>query len=231
MSCPLTAKSPTTTLLPMKLLPLPDDLKAHVLAHFNAVTDGWCWEEKAIKLAEVVWTLKPKLTVEVGVFGGKSFIPMAAVVAHLDQNTGNHSAVGIDAWEATAALENNLGTAHEVFWKDQAMLDGVRARAVGRCNALASRSVKLVKDWSTNAIREFSDGQINLCHLDSNHSESTSFRDVVTWWAKLAPGGVFIFDDTAWESQQKAVNWLKERGEVIWEYNQNGNSTMFFLKE
>jgi predicted O-methyltransferase YrrM len=214
----------------MKLLPLPDDLKAHILAHFNAVTDGWCWEEKAIKLAEVVWTLKPKLTVEVGVFGGKSFIPMAAVVAHLDQNEGKHSAVGIDAWEATAALENNFGTAHEPFWKDQAMLDGVRARAVGRCNALASRSVKLVKDWSTNAIRDFSDGQINVISLDSNHSEATSFRDVVTWWAKLAPGGVFIFDDTAWESQQKAVNWLKERGEVIWEYNQNGNSTMMFLK-
>jgi hypothetical protein len=52
----------------------------------------------------------------------------------------------------------------------------------------------------------------------------------MTWWVKLAKGGVFIFDDTAWESQQKAVNWLKERGEVIWEYNQNGNSTMLFLK-
>jgi hypothetical protein len=214
----------------MKLLPLPDDLKAHVLAHFNTVTDGWCWEDKAIKLAEVVWTLKPKLTVEVGVFGGKSFIPMAAVVAHLDQNTGNHSAVGIDAWAAAAALENNLGTAHEQFWKDQAMLDAVHARAIGRCNALACRNVKLVKAWSANAINDFGSGEIQVLSLDSNHSEETSSRDVMTWWVKLAKGGVFIFDDTAWESQQKAVNWLKERGEVIWEYNQNGNSTMLFLK-
>lgn len=214
----------------MKLLSLPDDLKAHVLAHFNAVTDGWCWEEKAIKLAEVVWTLKPKLTVEVGVFGGKSFIPMAAVVAHLDQNEGKRRAIGIDAWEAAAALENNLGTDHEPFWKNQAMLDAVRARAIGRCDALASRAVHLVKGWSVGVIEDFDDGEIGVLHVDSNHSEATSFRDVTTWWEKLAPGGVFIFDDTAWESQQKAVNWLKERGEVIWEYNANGNSTMFFLK-
>lgn len=215
----------------MKLLSLPDDLKAHVLAHFNAVTDGWCWEEKAIKLAEVVWTLKPKLTVEVGVFGGKSFIPMAAVVAHLDQNTGNHSAVGIDAWAAEAALENNLGTAHEQFWKDQAMLDGVYARAAGRCNALACRNVKLVKDWSINAIRNFSDGQIGILGLDSNHSEETSIRDVTTWLKKVSLGGVLAFDDTAWPSQKKAVDFLKSKCSIIWDYESGPNSCIFFKRE
>jgi hypothetical protein len=110
------------------------------------------------------------------------------------------------------------------------MLDAVHARAIGRCNALACRNVKLVKAWSANAINDFGSGEIQVLSLDSNHSEETSSRDVMTWWVKLAKGGVFIFDDTAWESQQKAVNWLKERGEVIWEYNQNGNSTMLFLK-
>ena len=49
---------------------LPHDLEAHVLAHFHRVTDGWCWEEKAVKLAVAVWTVRPNLTVEVGVFGG-----------------------------------------------------------------------------------------------------------------------------------------------------------------
>lgn len=215
----------------MKLLSLPEDLKAHVLAHFNAVTDGWCWEEKAIKLAEVVWTLKPKLTVEVGVFGGKSFIPMAAVVAHLDQNTGNHSAVGIDAWAAAAALENNLGTAHEQFWKDQAMLDAVHARAIGRCNALACRNVKLVKDWSTDAINDFKDGEIGLLGLDSNHSEETSVRDVTTWLKKVSIGGVLAFDDTAWPSQQKAVEFLKSKCSKIWDYESGPNSCIFFKRE
>jgi cephalosporin hydroxylase len=195
------------------------------------VTDGWCWEDKAIKLAEVVWTLKPKLTVEVGVFGGKSFIPMAAVVAHLDQNTGNHSAVGIDAWAAAAALENNLGTAHEQFWKDQAMLDAVHARAIGRCNALACRNVKLVKGWSTDAINDFDDGEIGLLGLDSNHSEETSVRDVTTWLKKVSIGGVLAFDDTAWPSQQKAVEFLKSKCSEIWDYESGPNSCIFFKRE
>ena len=215
----------------MKLLSLPDDLKAHVLAHFNAVTDGWCWEEKAIKLAEVVWTLKPKLTVEVGVFGGKSFIPMAAVVAHLDQNDGKHKAIGIDAWEAAAALENNLGTDHEPFWKNQAMLDGVRARAIGRCDALASRAVHLVKGWSVDVIDDFDDEEIGVLGLDSNHSEETSLRDVKTWLKKVAIGGVLAFDDTSWPSQRKAVEFLKSKCSTIWDYESGPNSCMFFRRE
>lgn len=214
----------------MKLLSLPDDLKAHVLAHFSAVTDGWCWEDKAIKLAEVVWTLKPKLTVEVGVFGGKSFIPMAAVVAHLDQNEGKHRAEGIDAWSAVAAVSGNEGTPHEEFWGNQAMLDSIFNKASARVNALASRSVRLIKETSEEAVARYKDGSIDLLSIDGNHEESHALHDAKKWWAKLSTGGVMAFDDTAWESQQKAVNWLKEHGEVIWEYNQNGNSTMFFLK-
>lgn len=213
------------------LQPLPKDLRDHVVSHFNLVTDGWCWEEKAVKLAEAAWTLRPNLTVEVGVFGGKSFIPMAAVVAHLDQNQGNHQAIGIDAWEAAAAVDTNEGTAHENYWKDQAMLDGVYSRASARCNALGSRALKLIKARSHESVDQFRDGQIGLFSLDSNHSEFHSMRDATLWIPKVQIGGIIAFDDTAWPSQKKAVEFFKSRCSIVWEYESGGNSCIFFRRE
>ena len=213
---------------------LQHDLEAHVLAHFHRVTDGWCWEEKAVKLAEAVWTVRPNLTVEVGVFGGKSFIPMAAVVAHLESGAGtalpSHEAHGIDPWAAAPAVKDNEGTAHEPFWGDQGMLDAVYNRASQAVDALQSGVVKLFRETSEQAFNRYSDGAIGILHLDGNHADPQSFADVQRWWPKLQNGGVFIMDDTSWPSQARAVAWLKERGEVLWEYNVGGNSCMFFRK-
>lgn len=216
------------------LQPLPSDLRDHVLAHFHLITDGWCWEEKAIKLAEAVWTLRPNLTVEVGVFGGKSFIPMAAVVAHLESGAGtplpSYEAHGIDPWSAVAAVKDNEGTAHEPFWGNQGMLDGVYNRACQAVDRLQGRSVRLFRETSEQAFGRYKDNSIGVLSMDANHADPQSFADVQRWWPKLKSGGLFVMDDTAWESQARAVAWLKERGQVIWEHNENGNSCMFFLK-
>lgn len=216
------------------LQPLPKDLRDHVVSHFNLVTDGWCWEEKAVKLAEAVWTLRPNLTVEVGVFGGKSFIPLAAIVAHLESGSTaplpTYEAHGIDPWAAVAAVKDNEGTAHEPFWGNQAMLDAVFNRASQAVDRLQSGVVKLFRETSEQAFKRYPDGSIGILHLDGNHADPQAFADVQRWWPKLRNGGLFVMDDTAWESQTRAVAWLKERGQVVWEYNEGGNSCMFFLK-
>lgn len=220
-------------------IPLPNDVRNHVLAHYSAVTDGWCWPEKAEKLAEFIWSRRPFLTVEIGVFGGKSFIPMAAVVAHLESAENEALPVyeihGIDPWAAAPAVKYNEGTEHEKFWGNQAMLDAVYARAAQRCEALCSRSIKLFRETSEQAAKRYGHGcqyhdPIGFIHLDSNHSEEQSMADVQLWWGKLQMCGVFAFDDTSWTSQQKALAWLKERGVVLWEYDKDGHSCMIFEK-
>lgn len=223
-----------TSNMSFQLQILPPDVEAHVLAHFNLVTDGWCWEEKALKLAEAAWTLRPNLVVEVGVFGGKSFIPLAAVVAHLESMAGtplpSHEIHGIDPWLASAAVKDNEGTAHEPFWGNQGMLDAVYNRARQSVDRLQSPVVHLFRETSETAFHRYADNQIGILHLDGNHADQQAFADVQRWWPKLRSGGIFVMDDTAWESQKRAVEWLKERGQVVWEYNAGGNSCMFFLK-
>jgi predicted O-methyltransferase YrrM len=215
--------------------PLPADLEAHVLAHYNLINEGWCWPEKAIKLAEIVWSVRPNLTVEVGVFGGRSFIPMAAVVAHLESGSTaalpSHEAHGIDPWLATAAVKDNEGTEHVPFWSNQSMLDGVYNRASQAVERLQSRVVRLFRETSEQAFGRYPKGSIGVLSLDGNHAEPQAFADVQRWWPKLQVGGVFIMDDTSWASQKKAVDWLRERGDVVWQYDQDGNSCIFFEKK
>lgn len=110
------------------------------------------------------------------------------------------------------------------------MLDAVYNRARQAVDALQSGVVKLFRETSEQAFNRYADSAIGILHLDGNHADPQSFADVQRWWPKLQNGGVFIMDDTNWPSQARAVAWLKERGEVLWEYNVVGNSCMFFRK-
>ena len=67
---------------------------------------------------------------------------------------------------------------------------------------------------SAQASKLFTDGLFDVIHLDGNHSEETSCMDVELWFSKLKKGGYWIMDDANWETTQKAINLLKEKGLV-----------------
>jgi len=56
---------------------------------------------------------------------------------------------------------------------------------------------------------------IDILHVDGNHSEEISFSDVLKWVPLVKKGGFIIFDDMAWYENnrfttEKAVSWLDE---------------------
>jgi hypothetical protein len=210
----------------MILEPLPDDLRSLVVNNFNCVPSGFCSEEKAIKLAEVVWTLKPKWSVEIGVFGGKSFIPISTAVLYIDHNRGNHRAFGVDIWEANVAADQYQNTPHENYWGNQSVHNFVRDQAFQAVKKLRTHSVQLYVSTSEEASLCFNDEEVGLCHIDGNHSELHVHRDLNSWWPKIQTGGVIVLDDLGW-IPEKAVNWVKERSSLICEVG----SSAFFKKE
>jgi len=57
---------------------------------------------------------------------------------------------------------------------------------------------------------------IDLLHIDGNHSDITSFIDVTKWVPLVRPGGWIIVDDISWFengkfTQADSVKWLDER--------------------
>jgi predicted O-methyltransferase YrrM len=170
---------------------------------------GWCTQEKANYIIDLVKQHKPTLSVELGVFGGKSLLPFALAA----QTLPNPSVVvGVDAWSTTASLEGENSKANDDWWakidynniyhytQDLMKTYGVQ------------HLVKLIKSSSRDVAQNFVDQSIDILHQDSNHSETVSCEEVELYWNKVKHRGIWIFDDTDWETTQRAQQLLLSKG-------------------
>ena len=68
--------------------------------------EGWCTEDKIIKLYNLIIEVKPYFLVEIGVFGGKSLLSQAFALK--ENNKGIIH--GIDSWKSSdciAGMDHN----------------------------------------------------------------------------------------------------------------------------
>jgi len=177
--------------------------------------EGWCSKEKASVLIDFVLMIKPKIAVEIGVYGGKSLVPIAYAL----QESGG-KIYGIDPWSAG---ESAIG------------MDGVNLDFWGNLDheAIYSHLVKKIKKFglesTVSLIRKTSESaapiqNIDMIHIDGNHSEETSLIDVTKWVPLVRSGGIIIFDDVNWVTTNAATKWLDENcikfatfeGDNIW---------------
>jgi predicted O-methyltransferase YrrM len=172
-----------------------------------AKLDGWCTPEKALKLVDVVETHKLKTCVELGVFAGKSLLPIA-VAAGADATV-----IGVDAWSAPASIEGTNDTANDEWW-EKIDYDHFYKYTRDLMDNYDRKNVQLWRDKSVNVFHKFEDGTIDLLHQDSNHSEEISCAEVCIYHNKVRPGGIWVFDDTDWPSTQKAQKLLVGKGYV-----------------
>jgi len=63
--------------------------------------EGWCSYQKAAILIDFILKIKPQVILEIGVFGGKSLVPMAIAV----KENGSGKVYGIDPWDCGASVE------------------------------------------------------------------------------------------------------------------------------
>ncbi len=172
--------------------------------------EGWCTEEKALMLASKILESNPKVCVEVGVFGGRSLVPQAMA---LQQDGSKGFIVGIDPWSLDAALEGGIGPLNEDWWKNNVTLEDIYRGCLESILQLKlTFECRIVRARSEQAVRMFDDKSVDWLHLDSNHSELVSCRDVGLWAPKMADKSTWIFDDTDWTSQAVALNRIKDLG-------------------
>lgn len=168
--------------------------------------EGWCAEDKASILIDIILKLKPTTIVEIGVFGGKSLIPMACA---LKANEGG-VIYGIDPWDAAASMEEVLHPDNKYYWS---IVDhrGIMNGLIQKIEQLDLVDyIELIESTSEDAppIPE-----IDILHVDGNHSDKTSFYDVNKWVPLVRKGGWIIFDDMKWHEEgvdttARAVAWL-----------------------
>ena len=173
---------------------------------FKSQLTGWCSERKACILIDLILKSKAKKIVEIGVYGGQSLVPMACALKALGQGV----VYGIDPWDNVAALERVMNADNKNYWAtvplSQIMQDLIQK--IPEFNL--ENQIVLIKNTSaeTPPIEE-----IDILHIDGNHSEVTSFPDVLKWVPLVKSGGYIIFDDMTWYENgtfttAKAVEWL-----------------------
>lgn len=165
--------------------------------------EGWCSKEKASVMIDFVMMLNAKTVVEIGVFGGKSLIPMAFAVKEL----GYHGKVyGIDPWSPDASMQGMDGV--NKSWWGNLNHDMILHQLKNKISHFGlSHHIVLIRNTSEAAPTI---PNIDILHIDGNHSDDSSMIDVTKWVPQVRKGGLIFFDDITWSNGGKAVSWLDE---------------------
>lgn len=207
------------------------DFQRKVLAVAASIPHGWCNEAKSLALAKYAWD--SKVCVEIGVYAGKSLIAQA--IALQEANQGG-IIYGIDPWKKEPALEGEMAKADADWWSklDYHEIHRHAVEAVWRL-ALDNRVV-LLRTTSDMASLLFNASDplrnIDLLHIDGNHSEQSSMADVERWLPRLSTGGILAMDDTDWPSTRKAVEMIESCCQFLERTAKtpDGSETTFYRK-
>lgn len=174
--------------------------------------EGWCPPEKANDMVALILREQPGLVVEIGVFGGRSFLPQATALRWKQWG----SIYGIDPFAKDPVFEgSNHGadtwTDHD-FNKTWDILNGyIITRQL-------EEYIHLIREHSHRAARLFQPNTIDILHIDGNHSTEVSTRDVELYLPLVKPGGYVWLDDTYWDSVQPAIRMVEAACEVVKDY-------------
>lgn len=166
---------------------------------------GWCPLDKMSTMAAMVIALRPSTIVSIGIYGGRSMLPMALACKEIKHGV----CYGIDPWDVKASVadqskehaEHWSKVDHEKIYKG--FMDAVRKLGV-------SQQVRVIRSTSDDAdISKIK--SIDLLEVDGNHSIQ-ALRDVQKFCPLIPVGGICILDDLDWDGPPMAEKWMLESG-------------------
>ncbi len=183
---------------------------------------GWCSQEKAINFIDLVLEVKPKVCVEIGVFGGASLFPVASTLKFLDQGV----VYGIDPWDNAENLRQfDPADTTNINWWKKVNFNSIYTsfRKLFKKYGLDDYVITLImpSQSATGAIKD-----IDILYIDGCHSEHGFIIDVLLYLPKVRSGGYIWMNDTLWEQSQEAIGLLLLQCEVV-KLIDNGNCILF----
>ena len=176
---------------------------------------GGCSVAKAAVLAELITTHGLDTAVEIGVYRGRSFIPLALAM----RAQGHGRAFGVDPYAVEPAMQHDdhgipLDVIH-AFVRDSDW-DGIWQSVEEAIDREHVRDfAELLRTTSLNAASRFAPGQLGLVHIDGNHDRDSVESDISTWLPRIRPGGFLVLDDASWDSVSPSMRALSASHELI----------------
>lgn len=198
-------------------------LKREVIHTLPAIL-GWCTPEKALNFIDLVLETKPKLCVEIGVFGGQSLFPVASALKFLNEGI----IIGIDPWDKIECIKyfDPIKDKADLQWWGKQNLNWIQHTCETMIkNYELTPYSKIIKSTSEKAAAQIKD-PIDILYIDGNHYETVSTNDVLLYLPKVRPGGYIWMNDTLWSQTQSAIDLLMESCDVV-KLIDNGNCILF----
>lgn len=138
--------------------------------------------------------MKPAVIAELGTYSGNSYFAFCQAVKDLQLSTRCYA---VDTWKG----DIHVGSYDNDVFK--------------RVNEINEREFKsfseLLQMQFDDAIHHFSDGSIDILHIDGTHTYEAVKNDFTTWLPKVRKGGVVILHDTMVRKKDFGVwKFLKE---------------------
>jgi O-antigen biosynthesis protein len=151
-----------------------------VLEQPERLTDVGAWHEHIPFAFFAVAALRPGLLVELGTHKGDSYCAFCQAVQHLDLTT---EAYAVDTWE---------GDEHTGHYGPD-VLEELRGYHEPRYSSFSH----LLQETFDDAAERFTDGSVDLLHVDGAHGYDAVAADLERWLPKLGPHGVVLMHDTS----------------------------------
>lgn len=185
--------------------------------------EGWCSVEKANAMFDLILQENPKVCVEIGVWGGSSIFPTALALKLL----GNGGVVfAIDPWNTEECIKHYEKGDPNFEWWSKVNIQKIYDSYMNMLKRLELTSQCITcRDTSETAYAKIP-SNIDILHIDGNHSEEASFYDIVTYYPKVKSGGYIWFDDKNWLTTKKAIDYLYQHCNYV-QMVDNGNCILF----
>ena len=159
---------------------------------------GWCWREKADRIYDLACD-GVKDAVEIGVYGGRSFLPLVAGIVPRGGNVH-----GFDVYKSY-----RLPNAEHQKWWDELDFIEIEQSAKRLLNAFGFGGGLITRISSVEASRFYFDETLDYVHIDGSHRTWDALEDIVIWSRRLKPGGWLLLDDTNWTELGIPVELMK----------------------
>lgn len=202
---------------------------ARILDRIPIDFGGGCSQSKAYLMAWLIRRYGMQITVDIGVYRGRSLFPQA--LAH--KRFAGGVVYGVDPWSASEAREDDNPEKKKAIdrFVNRTDFEAIYQNVDSLNHDLGYENhCVLLRQTSASAASYFEQENLffDMVHIDGNHDTAKVMEDVDLYLLRLNGNGFIVMDDVSWSSVRPAYEALRSKTSLVFERVDKANDYAVF---